>query len=151
MIDSTARQVSSSTALRWVTVVFAIALAVHGADHLRRGMDTISMLVMALGTIQLLLAVATIALVFTGHPRAPLAAFAVGSVSAVGFTVVHLLPDWFGPLSDSFINAPPAARVTGFSWFAAIFEILADLAIAVAGVRARNSWAPTPRPAAGAG
>ncbi|RMI34458.1 hypothetical protein EBN03_07855 [Nocardia stercoris] len=128
------------TALRWTTVVFTVALVVHGADHLRRGMSTLSMLVMALGTIQQLLALVTIGLVFTHHRRAPLAAMVVGFASAVGFTVVHLLPSWFGPLSDSFIAAPPSAHVNGFSWFAAIFEILADVGIGIAGMRARTSW-----------
>ncbi|MEV0708056.1 hypothetical protein [Nocardia aurea] len=144
MISSTGQQhrltAPPNTALRWVTVVFAIALTVHGADHLRRGMDTVSMLVMALGTIQMVLAIATIVLVFTRHRWAPTAAISIGFASAAGFTVVHLLPDWFGPLSDSFIAAPSAARVIGFSWFAAIFEIVADLAIAVAGLRARKTW-----------
>ncbi|MFI6866011.1 hypothetical protein [Nocardia sp. NPDC050406] len=131
---------SANAVLRWTTIVFAIALAVHGADHFRRGMDTISMLVMTLGTIQTVLALATIALVFTHHRWAPLAAIGIGFASAIGFTVVHLLPDWFGPLSDSFFNPPASARVTGFSWFAALFEIAADLAIGIAGLRARTSW-----------
>jgi len=40
---------------------------------------------------------------------------AVPFVSAAGFTAAHLLPTW-GFFSDSFINAPPAAWVTSFSW-----------------------------------
>ncbi|MFF0543661.1 hypothetical protein [Nocardia thailandica] len=138
---TTPRQTATeNTALRWTTVVFAVALGVHGADHLRRGMSVVSMLVMTLGTIQMLAAVVTIVLVFTGQRWAPVAAATVGFVSAAGFTVVHLLPDWFGPLSDSFVAAPPSAKVTGFSWFAALFEIAADLAIGVAGLRARRTW-----------
>ncbi|MQY29312.1 hypothetical protein [Nocardia aurantia] len=129
----------SRTTLRAVTVVFATALLVHGADHLRRGMNTVSTLVMTLGTIQFTLAVVVVALVFTGYRHAPVAATIVGFVSAAGFFVVHLLPDWFGPLSDSFIDAPAARRVTGFSWFAAIFEILADIAIGIAGLRAARA------------
>ncbi|MFJ9371540.1 hypothetical protein ACIRRA_45125 [Nocardia sp. NPDC101769] len=144
MIDSTLPQqrLSSSpnAVLRWTTIVFTIALAVHAADHLRRGMGILSPLVMTLGSIQQVLAIVTIVLVFTRHRWAPTAAIVVGFFSAGGFTVVHLLPDWFGPLSDSFIAAPASARVTGFSWFAAIFEIVADIAIAIAGLRARNSW-----------
>ncbi|WP_067685868.1 hypothetical protein [Nocardia jejuensis] len=131
---------SSSALLRWVTVVFAIALTVHAADHLRRGMSSVSMLVMALGTVQMAAAVVTVVWVFTRHRWAPRAAIWVGFLSAAGFVVVHLLPDWFGPLSDSFINPPPSAGVTGFSWFAALFEIAADLAIAIAGLYARKDW-----------
>ncbi|MFI9405910.1 hypothetical protein [Nocardia sp. NPDC052316] len=129
------------TRLRWATAVFAVALLTHGADHLRRGMDTISSTVMALGTVQFVLALATIVLVCTGHRRAPLAAVAIGFVSAAGFILVHLFPDWFGPFSDSFINPPAAAKVTGFSWFAAIFEIIADLILGFAGLRARRAVA----------
>ncbi len=142
MIDSTGRRpaVLPNTALRWATVVFAVALVVHGSDHLRRGMGSLSTLVMTLGTIQQILAIVTIGLVFTRHRLAPVAAMVVGFASAVGFTAVHLLPSWFGPLSDSFIAAPSSAGVTGFSWFAAIFEILADLGIAIAGLRARATW-----------
>ncbi|MFE3541932.1 hypothetical protein ACFXK0_03040 [Nocardia sp. NPDC059177] len=132
----------SDTALRITTAVFAVALLVHGGDHLRRGLDVCSALVNALGTLQMLFAVLTIALVFRRHSAAPLAATLVGFGSAIGFTLVHVLPDWFGPLSDSFVNAPPQARVTGFSWFAALFEIAADLAIGIAGLytlRARQA------------
>ncbi|MFE9582800.1 hypothetical protein ACFYO1_40960 [Nocardia sp. NPDC006044] len=131
----------SFSELRWATALFAVALLTHGADHLRRGMDTVSSTVMVLGTVQFMLGVATIALVFTGHRWAALAAVAIGFVSAAGFILVHLCPDWFGPLSDSFINPPAAARVNGFSWFAAIFEIIADLLLGFAGLRARRSVA----------
>ena len=140
MSASWSRPGAGSTAdviLRRATVVFALALFVHGADHLRRGMDVISAHVMTLGAIQAGFAIVTIAAVFTGRRWAPAAATLVGFGSAVGFTVVHLLPAWFGPFSDSFINAPSAARVTGFSWFAALFEIAADIAIGAAGWRAR--------------
>ncbi|MEU7139227.1 hypothetical protein ABZ942_07240 [Nocardia sp. NPDC046473] len=132
---------SAFAQLRWATALFAIALLTHGADHLRRGMDTVSSTVMVLGTVQFVLAVATIVLVFTGHRMAAAAAVTIGFVSAAGFTLVHLFPDWFGPLSDSFINPPASAKVNGFSWFAAIFEIIADLLIGAAGLRARRTVA----------
>ncbi|KQY39650.1 hypothetical protein ASD42_10330 [Nocardia sp. Root136] len=125
--------------LRATTAIFAVALLVHGADHLRRGMDATSALVNALGTLQLLFALFTVFLVFRGHSAAPRAAVFIGFASAFGFTIVHVLPDWFGPLSDSFVNAPPSSSVTGFSWFAALFEIAADLAIALVGLRVLRS------------
>ncbi|MVU80934.1 hypothetical protein GPX89_27255 [Nocardia sp. ET3-3] len=104
-------------------------------------MGTLGAGVMALGTTQQLLAIATIVLVFTHHRWATRAAVFVGFGSAVGFTLVHLMPKWFGTFSDSFINAPASARVTGFSWFAAIFEISSALAIAIAGLLARGRQA----------
>ncbi|WP_405138399.1 hypothetical protein [Nocardia sp. NBC_01388] len=125
--------------LRLVTAVFAVALLVHGSDHLRRGMSATSSTVMTLGTAQLIFALATIVLVYRGHRWAAPAAVTVGFASAVGFILVHLFPDWFGPFSDSFINPPASAHVIGFSWFAAIFEILADIALGIAGLRARRS------------
>ncbi len=128
-------ETAPESTLRATTAVFAVALLVHGADHLRRGMDASSALVNALGTLQLLFALLTVFLVLRRHQEGARAAVFIGFASAVGFTIVHLLPDWFGPLSDSFINAPARSGVTGFSWFAALFEIAADLAIAVAGLR----------------
>jgi hypothetical protein len=144
MIDSTTRQpgsaLSPATTLRLLAVVFTIALLVHAADHFRRGMSTMSTLVMTLGFSQLALALITAALVLLRHRWAPTAAMIIGFASAAGFFVVHILPGWFGPLSDSFINPPASANVTGFSWFAAVFEILADLCFGIAAVRARHSW-----------
>ncbi|MFC8380765.1 hypothetical protein [Nocardia sp. NPDC057272] len=132
-------ETAPDSTLRATTAVFAVALLVHGADHLRRGMDATSSLVNALGTLQILFALFTVFLVFRRHPASPRAAVFIGFASAIGFTIVHLLPDWFGPLSDSFINAPAASGVTGFSWFAALFEISADLAIGIAGLRVLRS------------
>jgi hypothetical protein len=129
-------QGDTDVVLRLSAVVFVVALFVHGADHMRRGMEVVSTTITVAGTLQTLLALLTAGLVFRRSRWAPLAAIVVGFASAVGFTVVHLLPNWFGPLSDSFINAPPEARVMGFLWFAAIFEIVAGIAVGVAGLRA---------------
>ncbi|AZG46985.1 hypothetical protein [Gordonia insulae] len=117
---------------RWATVIFACALSLHAADHLRRGMDVVPRAVMIGGTVQLMLAAITVVLVFAGSRAAPYFAVGVGSLSAIGFTVAHLLPTW-GFFSDSFINAPPAARVTWFSWVTAVVEILADVMFAIVG------------------
>ncbi|KIU16573.1 hypothetical protein TL10_13215 [Mycolicibacterium llatzerense] len=111
----------------------AVALVLHGADHLRRGMDVIPPAVMVGGTLQLILAAVTIALVFNRNRWAPLAAVGIGYAGAVGFTAAHLLPKW-GFFSDSFINAPPWARVTTFSWVTAILEIAANLVFGTIGL-----------------
>jgi hypothetical protein len=89
--------------------------------------------VFRLGNFQTVAALAALFLVFTRHRWAPAAAILVGFISAVGFAVVHLVPDW-GPLSDAFPGAHGHADVTAFSWFAALFEIGADLAFGAAGV-----------------
>jgi hypothetical protein len=116
-------------------VVFAVALLVHGADHARRGVTELQPTVFWLGNAQTIGALVALFLVFTGHRWGPAAAVAIGFASAIGFTVVHLLPDW-GPLSDAFPGAGSHAGVTAFSWFAAVFEIAADLGFGAAGVYA---------------
>jgi hypothetical protein len=45
-----------------------------------------------------------------------------------------------GALSDSFIDAAPAAGVTWFSWVTALLEILADLLFGAAGVAVLAAW-----------
>ena len=124
--------------LRATGVVFAVALLVHGADHARRGVGELAPAVLWLGNAQTVGALTALFLVFTRHRWAPVAAIIVGFASALGFTIVHLVPDW-GPLSDAFPGAHGQADVTTFSWFAALFEIGADLAFGAAGVFALRS------------
>jgi hypothetical protein len=88
--------------LRLTTAVFATVYFVHGVDHLRRGLDFESTPIIVIGIVQTLLVVFAVVLVATRSRRAPLAA--VGTVNAAGFTLQHVLPAWFGPLSDSFID-----------------------------------------------
>ncbi len=130
--------------LRATAVVFLVALLVHAADHLRRGFGVLTPTVFWAGNLQLTLAVIAVVLVFLGHRWAPAAAIAVGFPSAIGFTAAHVLPHW-STFSDSFTGAHPAPGVTGFSWFAALFEISADLAFGFAGVHAlrERTAAPT--------
>src|SRR5437763_16418906 len=80
--------------LRSAAIVFAVAVALHGADHLRRGADVVTATVRVAGGVQFLMGVITVVLVFRRHPWAPSAAIAVGFASAVGFTATHLLPHW---------------------------------------------------------
>lgn len=121
--------------LRVTAVVFAVALLVHGADHLRRGMDVVTPEVFWLGTLQLVLSAVTLVLIFRRHPLAPAFAVGIGFASAIGFSASHLLPHW-SAFSDAFTGAHHAADVTAFSWFAAIFEIGAGLALGLAGLAA---------------
>jgi hypothetical protein len=142
-----ARRAYDDRVLRWAGALFAVALAVHGIDHMRRGIDVISLEVLWLGNLQTVAAVVALFLVFTGHRWGPPAAVAIGFASAIGFTVVHLFPYW-SVLSDNFPGAESGAGVTAYSWFAALFEIGADLAFGWAGLRvmrgARLEAAPGP-------
>jgi hypothetical protein len=121
--------------LRVAAAVFAVALVVHGADHLRRGMDVLTGQVLWAGNLQIVMSVVTLVLVFRGHRWAPGFAVAVGFASAIGFSAAHLLPHW-SAFSDAFTGAHHAPGVTVLSWFAAGFEIGAGLFLGVAGVRA---------------
>ncbi len=106
---------------------------IHGIDHLHRGLHFESALILFLGTVQSLLVGLAAALVITRNRWAAATAVVVGCLNAAGFTVQHLLPDWFGPLSDSFIHAPPDRHVTAWSWLFAVLDIMAAIAFAVAG------------------
>jgi hypothetical protein len=121
----------SAAFLRFAAWFYAIAWAVHTGDHLRRGFSSITSEVTILGTTTAVLQIAAIALVLTHNRWAPLVAVAVGVPDGIGIAAVHLLPHW-----SSFSDAFPGAHgtgVTGFSWFAAIVEIVGALTFAVAG------------------
>lgn len=120
--------------LRSAALVFAVAVAVHGADHLRRGVDVVTTTVLVSGGIQFLLGMITIVLIFRRHPWAAPAAVAVGFASAIGFTAAHVLPHW-SSFSDSFTGSHVAPNVTVLSWAAALFEIGADIVLGWAGLR----------------
>jgi hypothetical protein len=126
---------STDSRLRRAGVVCLVAVAVHGVDHLRRGTDVVTTQVLSLGTVQFVLVVLAVALVFRRHPWAAPAAIAVGIPGAVGFAAVHLLPHW-GSFSDPFTGSVVAPKVNALSWVTALFEIGADLAFGWAGLRA---------------
>ena len=129
--------------LRLTTAVFVTVYFVHGVDHLRRGLDFESTPVIVIGIVQTLLVVFAVVLVATRSRWAPPVAVVVGTVNAAGFTLQHVLPAWFGPLSDSFIDAPPDRHVSAFSWLVALLDILSALAFATAGgvaLRVRKSF-----------
>jgi hypothetical protein len=125
---------SAEQRLWWMAVVFAVAVAVHGADHARRGLDVVTTQVTWAGSIQFLLAVIALVLAYRRHPWAPLAAIAIGFSSAIGFTAAHVLPHW-SSFSDSFTGSRVAPHVTVLSWATALFEIGADIAFGWTGVR----------------
>lgn len=131
----------------WATAFFAVALALHTADHLRRGMNVVPPAVMAAGSVQIVAAVVTVGLVVLKNRWAPHAAIALGLASAVGFSAAHLLPTW-GPFSDTFINPAPGAGVTWFSWVTAAAEIGTALVFAAMGAAVllarRAAVAPPP-------
>ena len=133
-IDARALPATEDRWLRVTAVVFAAAVLVHGVDHLRRGVDAVTTVVRDAGAIQFVLGAVAVILVFRGHRWAPAAAVFVGFASAAGFGAAHLLPHW-SSFSDPFTGSVIAPHVNGFSWFSALFEIAADVAFGVAGLR----------------
>jgi hypothetical protein len=129
--------------MHWAAAFFVLALTLHTADHLRRGMEVVPPAVMIAGMIQGVAAAITVVLVFRRNRWAPHAAILIGFSSALGFGAAHLLPTW-GAFSDSFIDAAPAAGVTWFSWVTAIVEIGADLLFGMAGVAVLVAQKPQP-------
>lgn len=129
--------------LRQTGVVLIAALLVHSIDHVVRGLDVVTWLVTTAGTIQFIVAAVAVWLVFAGHRQAPPLAMLIGFAGAVGFSSAHLLPQW-SLISDPYVGAQMAPGVTWFSWLSALFEIAADLAFGLAGVRA---WQANATPA----
>ena len=124
--------------LRWAAIAFAIGFAIHGLDHMRRGMSASPPFIMVGGMIQGVFVAIAVVMALIRHRRAPQAAVAVGFGSAVVFTYAHLLPTFLPGYQDSFISTPHI-NVTWFSWFSALTEIGTGIVFAIVGIRARRS------------
>lgn len=120
--------------LRLAAGIWAATIAIHTADHLRRGLDASPRVVLALGTLAFVLQGVAIGAALVRHALAPLLAVAVAVPDALGVVAVHLLPRWSG-LSDAFPGAPASANVTAFSWGTAIAEVAAAVLFAVVAAR----------------
>lgn len=107
---------------------YLVAWAIHGADHLRRGLFDIPLAVQALGYIQVFLTLGFIWLLGKRHPLAPIAAIAIGIPATIGIALAHILPD-FGPVGDSLWTE----GIGGFTWFAVILEILGSVVLTAGG------------------
>jgi hypothetical protein len=122
--------------LLWPNVLLVATMLLHDLDHVRQGRD-IEPAVIGIGIVGDVIALTSLALAITRHPLAPTAAVLVGFGTALGFLVVHILPDW-GPLSQGY----PGTPVDALSWVAAIVPILLAAWLGLAGLRATR--APTP-------
>lgn len=126
-------------ALRAAALLYAAGLALHTADHFRRGTDAVTPQVLWLGTAGTVLGILAIAAVLVGHRMAPEIAAAVGLPKAIGVSAVHFLPAW-GAFSDSFVTGDVGA----LSWAAASIEVAGALALGVGGLWAfRVAGSPT--------
>lgn len=115
-------------------VVVALHLA-HDLDHVRQGgRDSIGDAVPFLAVTAWLSTILLVVLVARRHRLAPGFAVFFGLTFALGFVVVHLLPDW-GAFSDSYQVYDPDA----LSWVLGALPIAGGLWLAFEGYRNR-SW-----------
>ena len=124
--------------LCWAAIAFGLGFAVHGLDHLHRGMSASPILIVVGGGVQGLFVATAIVMVLMRRTRAPLAAIAVGFGSALVFTYAHLLPTVWSGYQDSFVSLPHT-NVTWFSWLSAVAEIGTGIVFAFAGIQAARA------------
>lgn len=117
--------------LKTAALVYLAGLALHTADHLRRGLDAVTEHVFWAGNVSTAMGLAAVALILTSHRLAPAAAVAFGFPIAVGVAAVHLLPEWSTALSDSFIDQ----SMSWMSWTVVAIEIVGALATGIVGWR----------------
>lgn len=124
--------------LKAAAVLYAIGLALHTADHLRRGLDASTKHVFWAGNVSTLVGVIAVALILSNHRWAPAAAVAAGFPIAIGVAAVHFLPSW-GVFSDSFVSNHLGWR----SWAVVSVEIAGSLLVGIFGWEAFTRTAPS--------
>ena len=118
--------------LKYCALLYALGLALHTADHLRRGLDAVTGQVLWAGNLSTAIGITAVVLVIIGHRFGPMLAAVTGIPVAVGVAAVHLLPKW-SALSDSFLGAHNTG-VTAFSWTVVLIEIVGAVAMGIAGL-----------------
>ena len=108
-------------------VVFVVAIVLHATDHFRqaRGVDALTPEVLWGGVVLIVAAFATLPLTLTRHPRAPVAAAAVGLTTAAAVSASHLAPHW-SAFSDPYADA----SLGTYSWTVMLLEVAAALVLA---------------------
>jgi hypothetical protein len=118
-------------ALRYTALLFAVALLLHGVDHLRRGLEALTPEVYWGGTALTLVAASAVVLALPRYDCATPVALAVGLATAILTSAAHLLPR-----CSAFCDPFPGSGVDALSWAAVLAEIAAALAFAAAGAYA---------------
>jgi hypothetical protein len=134
--------------LRFCALFYALGLALHTLDHVRRGLDAITPQVLWAGNVSTAIGITVVVLVVIGNRYGPLLAAITGIPIALGVAAVHLVPKW-SALSDSFEGAH-SSGVTGLSWTVVLIEIAGALALGIVGLRdvlrERERTETAPRP-----
>jgi hypothetical protein len=123
--------------LRYAALLYALGLALHTVDHLRRGLDVLTPEVQWAGNLSTAIGLVAVFLVLTGNRWGPLVAVVTGIPIAIGVAAVHLLPHW-SAFSDAFPGANHTG-VTALSYTVVLIEIVGALAMGVAGLAVRRS------------
>ena len=118
--------------LKYCALLYALGLALHTADHLRRGLDVVTTQVQWAGNVSTVVGITVAVLVVVGNRYGPILAATTGIPVALGVAAVHLLPKW-SALSDAFVGAHNTG-VTALSWTVVSIEIVGALAMGVAGL-----------------
>src|SRR5580704_4239827 len=83
------------TGTRWfdaATVVFMLGFLFHNADHIRRGVSSLTTEVLISGSFFAVVSLTAVALVVVRHRLAPPFAVLTGHLGALGVAATHLLP-----------------------------------------------------------
>jgi hypothetical protein len=118
--------------LKYCALFYALGLALHTADHLRRGLDAVTPQVLWVGNVSTVVGMTVAALVIVGYRHGPMLAAITGMPVALGVASVHLLPKW-SALSDAFVGAHNTG-VTALSWTVVLIEIAGAAAMGIAGL-----------------
>src|SRR5262249_1818332 len=119
--------------LRFCALFYAVGLALHTVDHVRRGLGAVTPQVLWAGNVSTAIGVAVVVLVIVGNRYGPVLAALAGIPIAVGVAMVHLVPKW-SALSDSFEGAHNTG-VTAMSWTVVLIEIVGALLMGIVGIR----------------
>ena len=106
---------------------FLAANLLHGADHLRQGLDGVNHVVLSGGGLITASAVAVVVLAVRRHPAAAPAATLLGFATTVLVSASHLAPHW-SVLSDSYVDD---VSVDALSWAVVLLEIGSALVVGV--------------------
>jgi hypothetical protein len=118
--------------LKYCALFYALGLALHTADHVRRGLDVVTTQVQIAGNLSTVVGITAAVLVIVGHRFGPMLAALTGIPVGLGVAAVHLLPRW-SAFSDAFPGAHNTG-VTATSWTVVLIEIAGALAMGVVGL-----------------
>lgn len=121
------------SALARLNLVVMATLVAHTLDHAaNQPARDVPASAGVIGVAGLVIVAVSAVLAIRRSPAAPVAALFAGGITALGIVAVHLLPHWWGFVSDPYWDFGANA----LSWALALVPLLAGVALATAGARA---------------